>query len=225
MSKGTGTTNSVASVLNVNTNEIEGMLVTPYMSVVDFAEKVVALCEWIGGNEPPLLIWEENAMADFLKRVNELDYYSLYVKEDKEGHKKKSGNKYGWRSTPGANGTKVEVMNKLESSLHEGLKEKPRFAPLKIYDEQTINEMESYVWFEGRIDVGPAAMQTETSGAKASHGDRVISVAIANEGRKQQQLGTGREAQFYSENSFMARKEAKERKEAERTANGKQWWN
>jgi len=225
ISKGTGTTNSVASVLNVNTNEIEGMLVTPYMSVVDFAEKVVALCEWIGGNEPPLLIWEENAMADFLKRVNELDYYSLYVKEDKEGHKKKSGNKYGWRSTPGANGTKVEVMNKLESSLHEGLKEKPRFAPLKIYDEQTINEMESYVWFEGRIDVGPAAMQTETSGAKASHGDRVISVAIANEGRKQQQPGTGREAQFYSENSFMARKEAKERKEAERTANGKQWWN
>jgi hypothetical protein len=46
ISKGTGTTNSVAAVLNVNTNEIEGLLVTPYLSMTDFAEKSVALCEW-----------------------------------------------------------------------------------------------------------------------------------------------------------------------------------
>ena len=224
LSKGTGTTNSVASVLNVNTCEIEGMLITPYLSVVDFAEKVVALCEWIGGNEPPLLIWEENGMPDFLKRVEELGYYNLYVKEDKEGNKKKSGNKHGWRSTSGPDGTKVEVMNHLDSALHEGLKENPRFEPLKIYDEQTINEMESYVWFEGRIDVGPAAMQTETSGAKASHGDRVISVGVANKGRRQQQKGSGRESKFYSENSFMARKVAKERREEQQRQNGKLWW-
>jgi len=225
ISKGTGTTNSVASVLNVNTNEIEGMLVTPYLSVVDFAEKVVALCEWIGGSDPPLLIWEENGMPDFYKRVDELGYYSLYVKEDKAGNKKKTGNKYGWKSSPGPNGTKVEIMNGLDSALHEGLKENPRFPPIKLYDEQTINEMESYVWFEGRIDVGPAATQTETSGAKATHGDRVISVGVANEGRKQQQKGTGHVSKFYSENSFMARKEAKERKETEKKENGKQWWN
>jgi len=189
ISKGTGTTNSVAAVLNVNTNEIEGLLVTPYLPVTDFAEKVVALCEWVGGNNPPLLIWEENAMPDFLKRIDELGYYNLFVKEDLIGKKKKSGNRYGWRSTTGPNGTKVEVMNYLDGALHEGLKESPRFTPLRIYDEQTINEMESYVWFEGKIDIGPAAAQTETSGAKASHGDRVIAVAIANYGRRQQQPG------------------------------------
>jgi hypothetical protein len=68
-------------------------------------------------------------------------------------------------------------------------------------------------------------MQTETSGAKASHGDRVIAVAIANYGRRQQTLGSGRESRFYSENSWMARKAAKEMKEEQRKANGKQWWN
>ena len=225
ISKGTGTTNSVAAVLNINTNEISGLLITPYLSMTDFAEKSVALCEWVGGNNPPLLIWEENGAPDFLKRVDELGYYNLFIKEDKAGKKNKSGNKYGWRSTSGPNGTKVEVLNGLDSALHEGLKENPRFSPLKIYDEQTINEMESYVWFEGRIDIGPAAMQTETSGAKASHGDRVIAVAVANYGKRQQQPGTGRELHLYVENSWMARKEAKERKEEQQNANGKQWWN
>ena len=224
LSKGTGTTNSVAAVLNVNTNEIEGLLITPYLSVIDFAEKVVALCEWVGGNTPPLLIWEENGAPDFLKRVDELGYYNLFVKEDKAGKKNKSGNKYGWRSTSGPNGTKVEVMNYLDGSLHEGLKENPRFATLKLYDEQSINEMESYVWFEGRVDIGPASMQTETSGAKASHGDRVIAISIANYGRRQQQPGNGQESRFYSENSFMARKEAKERKDERQKSGGKLWW-
>jgi len=224
LSKGTGTTNSVAAVLNVNTNEIEGLLITPYLSVIDFAEKVVALCEWVGGNTPPLLIWEENGAPDFLKRVDELGYYNLFVKEDKSGKKNKSGNKYGWRSTSGPNGTKVEVMNYLDGSLHEGLKENPRFAALKLYDEQTINELESYVWFEGRVDIGPASMQTETSGAKASHGDRVIAISITNYGRRQQQPGNGQESRFYSENSFMARKEAKERKDERQKSGGKLWW-
>jgi hypothetical protein len=224
ISKGTGTTNSVAAVLNVNTNEIEGLLVTPYLPVIEFAEKVVALCEWIGGNNPPLLIWEENAMPDFLKRLDELGYYNMFVKEDLVGKKKKSGNKYGWRSTSGPNGTKVEVMNYLDGALHEGLKENPRFTPLKIYDEQTVNEMESYVWFEGKIDIGPAAMQTETSGAKASHGDRVIAVAIANYGKRQQQPGDGKNSRFYPENSWMARKANKEAKDERQKQSGKQWW-
>jgi len=224
ISKGTGTTNSVAAVLNVNTNKIEGLLVTPYLSMTDFAEKCVALCEWVGGNVPPILIWEENGAPDFLKRVDELGYYNLFVKEDRSGKKNKSGNKYGWRSTQGPNGTKLEVLNNLDSALYEGLKENPRFSPLKIYDEQTVNEMEGYVWFEGKIDIGPAAAQTETSGAKAAHGDRVIAIAIANYGRRQQQPGNGSESRFYAENSWQARKEAKERKNKEQRDRGKKWW-
>lgn len=225
ISRGTGTTNSVAAVLNVNTNTIEGLLVTPYLKIPEFAEKSVALCEWIGGNIPPLLIWEENGASEFFIRIDELGYYNLYVKEDKLGKKNKSGSKYGWKSTGGPNGTKLEMLNGLDSALHEGLKENPRFSSLKLYDEQTINELEGYVWFEGKIDIGPAAMQTETSGAKASHGDRATGVGVANKGREQQQPGTGQETRFYSENSWMARKEAKEMKEKKQIANGKQWWN
>lgn len=224
ISKGTGTSNSVAAVINVNTNELVGLLVSPYLKVSDFAEKVVAMCEWIGGNSPPLLVWEENGMPEFLSRINDLGYYNLYIKENKAGQKLKSGNKYGWRSTPGPNGTKVGVLNYLDAALNEGLKESPRFTPLKIYDEQLIHELSSYVWMEGKVDVGPAAMQTETSGAKAAHGDRVIAVAISNMAKSQQELGSGELPRFYGPNSFMARKAAKENKGRKLKALGKQWW-
>ena len=224
LSKGTGTSNSVAAILNVNTNEIVGLLVTPYLSIPNFAEKVVALCDWVGGNVAPLLIWEENGAPDFQKRIEELGYYSLYIKENKAGKMLKAGNRYGWRSTPGPNGTKVEVLNNLDAALHEGLKTEPRFSPLKIYDEQTINELSSYVWFEGKIDIGPAAMQTENSGAKAAHGDRVIAVALCNKAKRQQEPGSGEVARFYSENSWAARKEDREERTAKAKERSKVWW-
>lgn len=224
LSKGTGTSNSVAAVGDVNTNEIVGMIVTPYLSIPDFAELTVALCEWVGGNVPPLLIWEENGAPEFLKRVNELGYYSLYIKEDKEGHKLKSKTKHGWRSTGGPNGTKIAVLNALESALYEGLREDSRFTPLKLYDEQTVNELASYVYFEGKIDVGPVMLQTETSGAKAAHGDRGIAVGLCNEGSKQQTKGKVINATFIVPGSWAARRQLKEQKDAKRKENSKVWW-
>ena len=224
LSKGTGTSNSVAAVIDVNSNELIGLLVTPYLSITDFAEKVVALCEWVGGNDPPLLSWEENGAPDFLKRIDELGYYSLYTKENKAGQKLKTGNKYGWRSTPGINGTKIEILNRLEAALFEGLKDTPRFPPIRIYDEQTINELSSYVWFEGKVDVGPAAMQTETSGAKAAHGDRVIAIALTNHIKKQQYIGTEQSPRFFAASSWQARKQNLEKQQNKNKSLSKQWW-
>ena len=39
----------------------------------------------------------------------------MFVKEDRQGKKNKSGNKYGWRSTSGPNGTKLEVNARCKS--------------------------------------------------------------------------------------------------------------
>ena len=214
LSKGTGTSNSVAAFIDVNTNELVGLYVTAYLSISDFAERVVALGEWVGGNEQPLIGWEENGAPEFQTRLNELGWYNLYVKQNRLNKAVKSANKYGWRSTKGTSGTKVEVLNKLDAALHEGLRERPRFRPLVIYDEQTINELGSYVWFEGKVDIGPAAAQTESSGAKAAHGDRVIALAVANDGVEQQIQGDEQEERYFSPNSWLARKQAKEEKEA-----------
>jgi len=223
LSKGTGTTNSVAAFIDVNINVLVGLYVSAYLSISDFAERVVALGEWVGGNEQPLIGWEENGAPEFQVRVNELGWYNLYVKQNKLNKPTKSANKYGWRSTKGTNGTKVEVLNKLDAALHEGLRDVPRFRPLIIYDEQLINELASYVWFEGKIDIGPAAAQTESSGAKAAHGDRVIACAVANDGVEQQIAGDEQEERYFSPNSWLARKEAKEQRAAKMKKDAKVW--
>ena len=214
LSKGTGTSNSVAAFIDVNTNELVGLYVTAYLSISDFAERVVALGEWVGGNEQPLIGWEENGAPEFQTRLDELGWYNLYVKQNRLNKAIKSANKYGWRSTKGTSGTKVEVLNKLDAALHEGLRDKPRYRPLVIYDEQTINELGSYVWFEGKVDIGPAAAQTESSGAKAAHGDRVIALAVSNDAVEQQIAGDEQEERYFSPNSWLARKQAKEERDA-----------
>ena len=215
ISRGTGSSNSVAAVVDVNTSELVGLLVTPYHRQEQFAELVVALCEWIGGVERPLLNWEKNGASDFEARIDELGYYHLW----EDGKKN-----YGWRSSGGPQGTKIELLNSFEAALFEGRKEETEFDFLKLYDEQTINEMGQYVFFEGRVDVGPATLQTESSGAKAAHGDRPIAVALACLCAKQQTKGRRDIYSLVEEGSFLDRKRRREKDEAKKQKNGKQWW-
>jgi len=215
ISRGTGASNSVAAVIDVNTSELVGLLVTPYHRQEQFAELVVALCEWLGGVERPLLNWEKNGANDFEARLDELGYYNFW-----DSNK----NFYGWRSSGGPNGTKIELLNSYEAALFEGQKEKTEFDFLHIYDEQTINEMAQYVFFEGRVDVGPATMQTESSGAKAAHGDRPIAVAIANLCAKQQVPGRRDQYSLVEDGSFLDRVRRHEEAEAKKKRDSKEWW-
>jgi hypothetical protein len=215
ISRGTGASNSVAAVVDVNESKLVGLLVTPYHRQEQFAELVVALCEWIGGVERPLLNWETNGASDFAARIDELGYYHLWD-DGKKGH--------GWRSSGGPQGSKIELLNSYESALFEGQKETTEFDCLYIYDEQLVNEMAQYVFFEGRVDVGPATMQTESSGAKAAHGDRVIGVAIATLTAKQQTIGRRDQYTLVEEGSFFDRKQRRDRADAKRKRQSKEWY-
>jgi len=223
ISKGTGTSNSVAAVYDVNTNEIVGLFVNPYLKISDFAEQVVAICDWVGGTQQPFLIWEANGAPEFVERIQELGHYSLYIKQDEKARVQRKGNRYGWWSTGGRDGTKIDVLSGLHAALHEGLREKPRFTPCKIYDEQLVNELDGYVFYEGRVEVGPNALQTETSGAKAAHGDRVIAVALCVLGAKSQPKSELKHSTFTPPGSFMARFERENNKIENAKRQGKQW--
>ena len=215
ISRGTGASNSVAAVIDVNTSELVGLLVTPYHRQEQFAELVVALCEWLGGVERPLLNWELNGGSDFTARIDELGYYHLW--EDENG-------KQGWYSAGGPNGSKIAMLNSFEAALFEGEKENTEFDFLKLYDEQTINEMAQYVFAEGRVDVIPAYMATESSGAKAVHGDRVIAVGIANLCAKQQTEGHRDKYSLVEQGSFFDRVRRKEEMDAKKKRDSKEWW-
>lgn len=204
ISRGTGSSNSVAAILDVNQREIVGLLVTAHHRIEQFAELVVALCEWIGGTEPPLLIWEKNGASEFRARIDELGYYSRWKKPGKFGDEAE-----GWLSTSGPNGTKMRMLNQLDSALHEGLRPNSQFDTVKLRDSNTINELSMYVFFDGRIDVGMISTQMDTSGAKAAHGDRVIAVGLAVLAAAGETPGQYREPTTpIASNTFAARMEA-----------------
>lgn len=220
ISRGTGSSNSVAAIIDANTNAMVGILATPYLRIEKFAELSVALASWVGGVEPPLLVWEENGASEYLARVEELGYVYLWTKESARNFKQR----YGWRSTAGPNGTKVAILNALEAALSEGLKETPQFDPLRVPDARVVDEMESYVFFEGRVDVGPVTMQTDSSGAKAGHGDRVIALALAWLASRRVAPGTQEETKVIPEGSFQQRFEARKQREADEAIDQRLWY-
>lgn len=181
IAKGTGASNSVAAICDVNTSELIGLYVNPNVDVTDFAEQVVALCKWVGGaTKQAFLIWEANGPGEtFGKRIIKLGYTFIYYDTNEKLRHPKKSKKPGWYSTKGMNGSKMTLLTELSAALIERFRNNNAFASIKVHDEQFTNELESYVFFEGNIDVGLAAAQLETTGAKYAHGDRVIAVGLA----------------------------------------------
>jgi hypothetical protein len=200
ISRGTGASNSVAAIVDVNTSELVGLYVNPNIGVTDFAELTVALCRWVGGGtQRPFLIWEANGPGDsFGQKIGKLNYGFIYYKEDTRSRSHKKTKRWGWDSTKGPNGTKAKLLWDLDSALMESIRKEKHSAHLTIYDEALINELESYVWFEGRADVGPSDQQLDDSGATAAHGDRVIATGLAVLGTQGQPAAA---MKYYKEHS------------------------
>jgi hypothetical protein len=187
ISRGTGASNSVLAVLDVNASELVGLYANPYTDVSEFAELAVAACEWVGGMNKPFLIWEANGPGDtFWARVRKLGYWYFYRKADESKITRKKTKSPGWRSTPGENGTKLAQLGILDAALYESLKEEKMFQYLIIHDAQLCNELLDYMFLGDRVDVGLSSQALESSGARAAHGDRVIAVAMAVLGCKEQ---------------------------------------
>lgn len=190
ISRGTGASNSVATITDVNTSEQVGVYVNPFIDVSDFAELSVALCLWCGGGtKSAFLLWEGNGPGDtFRNRIRKLHYTFVYYKVDnkKKTKKRPSNRTYGWWSTAGINGTKNALLSDFDAALSESLIKDQRFPFYVIRDQQLVNELEDYIFLGDRIEVGHASEATESSGARFAHGDRVISAALAMLGMKEQ---------------------------------------
>jgi len=219
---GTGASNSVMAVGDVNTKELVGLYVNPFIDIMNFAELVVATCKWVGGaTKEAYLIWEAGGPGDtFDKCIYKLGYNFVYYQTDEKIPKRTKRHKHrGWRPTKGVNGTKFDLLLQLSGALQEGFKDKSKFESLKIHDEQLVNELQSYVFYEGRVDVGPVAAQLETSGAKFAHGDRVIAVGMIVLAMKYQPKAALTQNRSYGEGTFGHRMDERKRKVEEAKQN------
>jgi hypothetical protein len=209
ISRGTGNSNSVAVIADVNTSEVVGVYVNPYIDVTDFAELAVALCLWCGGGtKSAYLIWEANGPGDtFKNRVRKIGYSFVYYKVDQRAKtRRRQGNKkYGWYSTPGINGSKNDVLGELDAAIHESLVKVKRFPFLIVHDIETVREMREYIFLGDRIDVGLSSEVTDSSGARYAHGDRVIATALIMLALKEQPKASLKKAQKVRKNTLAGR--------------------
>jgi len=176
ISRGTGASNSVMAVCDVNKNELVGLYVNPFIDVTDFAELAVATCKWLGN---AYLIWEANGPGDtFDKRVAKLGYNKIYININERKITRKRTQNRGWRSTPGVNGSKMDMLSHLDAALTESLKQERYYRYIIIHDKALINELEDYIFMPGRIDVDLSNSIIDESGARYAHGDRVIALGL-----------------------------------------------
>jgi hypothetical protein len=178
ISLGSGASNSVAGIYDVNTCEKIGMWVCPNTPPEEFADQTVAICTWVGGmSRVPFLIWESNGPGNsFEKRIVKQGYNFVYLRKDERARRKKRQNQRGWHSSKN---TKYDLLLELRIALAEGIKNnKSKHKKLIIYDDAgtgrgTIGEYEDYIYSETGDPILSSQID-ESSGARSAHGDRVI---------------------------------------------------
>jgi len=186
ISLGVGSSNSVASVYDVNTSEKKGMFVSPDLPPSEFADQTIAICNWVGGaSHRPFLIWEANGPGgSFDRRIKFWNYNFVYILRAERTRRRKRADKRGWYSN---RESKYDLLLELRTALAMGLRKNSLGKKLIIYDEETVGELEDYLFYETG-DIGPSKSMDETSGARSAHGDRVIPdglyVLALNEQRK-----------------------------------------
>lgn len=177
---GRGASNSVISIVDVNLCEEVGQWADSNTSPEDFADVAIALCSWVGGRDKePYLIWESNGIGGvFEKRVVENKYAFVYVRRDETQKRKKKKNKLGWWSSKGPDGTKFALLLDLDVAMKAGLSDNPLTKHLIIHCEESVREMESYLFNQAGTPHPAKSSEDDDTGGTAAHGDRVIALAL-----------------------------------------------
>lgn len=185
IARGMGASNSVAQVVDVNTGEQVGIWVCPNTTPDSFADQAVAICKWCGGaTKGAYLIWEATGPGGaFDQRRRRLGYTFVYTKRNERAKVRKKKQTFGWDSN---HNSKFDLLQDLDLALARGLQTNPNDKFIIIHDGRTLTELETYITFENK-KIGPSGLsEDEDSGAEASHGDRVIALALGPLAMKEQ---------------------------------------
>ena len=218
ISFGTGASNSVAEVYDVNTREQVGELADPTIPIHSFADLVIALCYWVGGTVDPFLIWESNGPGEsFRERVLEHGYASVYMQTREDMKTRKPTEKYGWRA--GA-GPKEWLFSEFNIALSEGLKETPVYNSLKIYSDELYKELTDYIFSESGSEIITSSTADLSTGARRRHGDRATAMALCVLGCRDQIPGDvtkRRKIPFGSFGYYKLQEETKQKEDQRRS--------
>jgi len=168
-SYGTGSANAAACVMNAETRTVVAEFVDPNIAPYDLALEVAQACRKVWrGRRAPLVGWETNGPGAALQHDFERAGYTNIFRQRVDGTKdEKRTMRIGWTSTKR---NKRALLGNLARCLAQGEVTTP--------SQECLDEMLEYVVLDdGSIEAG--SRRDEASGARESHGDRVIAFAGA----------------------------------------------
>lgn len=172
ISKGQGASNSVVSVLCVETREVIAEFADANTPPYDLARIVCAAAIWCGGAKNggrPFLIWENQGPGwDFgrqIVRVYQYPYY--YMDREARTVEERRSRKYGWHSTSEKKETMLGTLRR--AYAHGGIVH---------HSEEALHEAATYIYYDDG-GIGPATLIEESSQARKTHGDRVIATGLS----------------------------------------------
>lgn len=218
VSLGSGNSNSVASIYDCNTNRKIGRWACPNTTPTHFCEMVVALAQWVGGVSETLICWENNGPgAAFTRRIQELDYPSLYRLKDEKSRRSRFKDAWGWHSSTDA---KLNLMMDYSFALSAAFRPEQEEDAFVNPDIESVREAEDYVFYENG-SLGPGGLEGAVGGEKIGHGDMVIADALCIRAREQQPRARLAEVVGDNFNSLAVRRKIANQRQAEAMQNSR----
>lgn len=166
LSYGSGQSNSVIAIADRKDMSIVAEYADPNTLPHDLAVQAAGVCEHVF--DTALVCWEVNGPGEGWHRTMlKMDYTRLYQlrREDAKGDKKTRN--YGWRSNRDRKRSRLQ-------QLHRSM----AIGEIKVYSDQFLDEAGRYIVYEDD-SIGPDLMEDSTTGARQSHGDRVIAYMLS----------------------------------------------
>lgn len=168
---GEGSSNSSITVLNRRTGKKVLGYATPSVIPYELAEKAIALCRWFTDHkgDSAFLIWEANGHGEEFKIRVERSNFGFYYRRRASGASiYEKGTKIGGYWTQ----KKSKLLGTYREALLEGYFDNP--------DRDAVEELTQYQMdANGEPYHVAEKTKTDSAGAGAAHGDRVISDALA----------------------------------------------
>jgi len=168
ISHGKGSSNSVLAIMDRESGEVVAEFCDPYISPHDYAEEAcrAGRSVWAGSSGEAFLGWEVNGPGEsWYEDIRRQEYRRVYYQRATGQKTDRKSRRYGWRSD---RRNKRIILSSLLRAITRD--------EVIIRSEDGIKEMLEYVYYEDG-SIGPGLMRDERTGARESHGDRVIAYA------------------------------------------------
>jgi hypothetical protein len=169
VASGVGSSNSVIAAMDATSKRIVAEYADPYCTPSELADELVyaARGPFAGRRQGALVGWENNGAGASMYQdvIERLKYRRVYYERREGSRFRTKTRRYGWQSD---RRKKRIIMGGLASAMKEENVEVPSKAGLE--------EMLSYVYFDDG-SIGPGTQRDIPSGARETHGDRVVAYA------------------------------------------------